>query len=125
VRGGAARVRDNGGMSQTEPSADPAGEETAGVQEATVRRAPRFAAFIVVGALVGFIVTAAVTMQFPADPAVGMIALVAYFSLFGVSAGAALGALLALILDRRSRRRERRVRVEHAVVAPEDAAPAP
>ena len=101
-------------MSQTEPSAatGPAGE----VGEATVRRAPRFAAFIAVGALLGFIVTAAVTMQFPADPAVGMIALVAYFSLFGVSAGAAVGALVALLLDRRSRKRTRRVGVEHAVV---------
>jgi len=91
-------------------------ESDAVVQDATVRRAPRYGAFIAVGGLVGFLVTAIVTMQFPADPKVGMVALVAYFSLFGVSAGVALGALTAILLDRRSFRRTRTVQVERAEV---------
>jgi hypothetical protein len=86
------------------------------LQDATVRRAPRYGAFIAVGALVGFLVTAIVTMQFPADPNVGLIASLAYFSLFGVSAGIALGALMAIVFDRRSLKRTRSVRVEHAEV---------
>lgn len=97
-------------MSETETA--PEGD----LQDATVRRAPKYAAFIVVGALVGFLATAIVTMQFPADPKVGLIASVAYFSLFGVSAGVAIGALIAIILDRRSLKRTRSVRVEHAEV---------
>lgn len=101
-------MRENGAVTDTTTEGD--------VQDATVRRAPRYGAFIAVGALIGFIVTAIVTMQFPADPNVGLIASLAYFSLFGVSAGAALGALIALILDRRSLRRTRTVQVEHAEV---------
>lgn len=101
-------MRENGPVTDTTTEGD--------VQDATVRRAPRYGAFIAVGALVGFIVTAIVTMQFPADPNVGLIASLAYFSLFGVSAGAALGALVAIVLDRRSQKRTRTVQVEHAEV---------
>lgn len=100
-------------MSQIDPQpAAPEGE----VQDATIRRAPKYAAFVVVGGLVGFVVTAIVTMQFPADPNVGLIALVAYFSLFGVSAGIVIGAVIAIVLDRRSLRRARPAKVEHAEV---------
>ena len=105
-------------MSETEPTTEPQPEPE--LQGAVARRAPRFGAFIAVGALVGFLATAIVTMQFPADPKVGLLALVAYFSIFGVSAGAALGALVAILLDRRSLKRTRAVRVEHAEVVPED-----
>ena len=55
-------------------------------------------------------------MQFPADPKIGLVATVAYFSLFGISAGVAIGALIAIVLDRRSHRRTRPVQVEHADV---------
>ena len=99
-------------MSDTEPTVDADGD----LQEVTARRAPKYSAFIVVGALVGFLATAIVTMQFPADPKIGLVATLAYFSLFGVSAGVALGALIAIILDRRSFTRSRPVQVEHADV---------
>lgn len=71
----------------------------------SIRRAPRFSAFIVVGALVGLIGTLIVTSFYPADPAVGFTATFGYFALFGVPIGAVLGALLAIVLDRRATRR--------------------
>ena len=87
--------------------------------EVKVRRAPKFGAFIVVGAGIALIATLAVTAQFPTDPNVGFPALVAYFSLFTVPAGAALGALIALVIDRRSSRRAKTIAAEEeTVVAP-------
>ncbi len=71
----------------------------------SIRRAPRFSAFIVIGALVGLVATLVVTSLYPADPAVGFPATFGYFALFGVPIGAVLGAVVALVLDRRATRR--------------------
>ena len=73
--------------------------QTKQAQSARVRRAPRFGAFIGVGVIVGIVVTVALTTSFPADPAVGMTATVAYMSLFGITAGIVLGAVAALIAE--------------------------
>jgi hypothetical protein len=73
--------------------------------EVSIRRAPRFSAFLVVGALFGLIVTLWLVSLFPADPAVGFGATFGFFVLYGVPAGALLGAILAIILDRRASRR--------------------
>lgn len=87
--------------------------------EVKVRRAPKFGAFIVVGAGIALIATLIVTAQFPADPNVGFAALVAYFSLFTIPAGAAIGAVIALLIDRRSSRRAKTLAAEEeTVVAP-------
>lgn len=88
------------------------------VDEVTIRRAPKFGAFIVVGGAIGAIVTLIVTSRFPADPSVGFGALFAYFALYGVTAGVVLGAVLAIILDRISARRSKTVSVEREVVPP-------
>jgi len=56
------------------------------------------------------------TSLFEVDPAVGFAALLAYFSLFGISIGAALGAILAIVLDRVGRRRAREARAELTTV---------
>lgn len=80
----------------------------AGQEERTtvsIRRAPRFSAFIVVGGLVGLIGTLIVTSLFPADPAVGFSATFGYFALVGVPIGAAIGAFIAIMLDRAATRR--------------------
>jgi hypothetical protein len=82
-------------------TAPDAGEERATV---TIRRAPKFSVFVVVGALTGFLVTLVLTSLFPADPAVGFAASLGYFSLFGVPIGAVLAAVIALIADRRASR---------------------
>jgi len=92
---------------------------------ARVRRAPKIGVFIGVGAIVGIIVTVAVTTSFPADPNVGMWATVAYMSLFGVTAGIVLGAIAALIADRVSRRRAQVVTVERGRVTADAAPTAP
>lgn len=82
-----------------------------------VRRAPKFGAFIVVGAGIALIATLIVTALFPSDPSVGYPALVAYFSLFTIPAGVAIAAVIALVVDRRSSKRARTV-----VAAREDVA---
>jgi uncharacterized membrane protein len=68
--------------------------------------------FIGLGAIVGIILTVSITTAFPADPAVGMWATVAYMSLFGVTGGIVLGAIAGLIADRVSRRHTKLVTVE-------------
>ena len=84
--------------------------------EVSIRRAPRYARFIILGGAIGAIVTLVLTMSQPADPDVGYAALFGYFLLFGVPAGVLLGSLVALLLDVRSRRRARTARAEHTVV---------
>ena len=78
----------------------------------SIRRAPKFSAFMIVGGGLGAIVTFVLTRLFPVDPLVGFWSLFAYFAIFGITAGVLLGALLALILDRRSRKRAGTVIVE-------------
>jgi len=87
--------------------------------EMTVRRAPKFPAFMIVGGGVGAIVTFVLTSLFPSDPSVGFGTLFAYFALFGITAGVLLGALLAVLLDRRATRRARTVSVETETVGPQ------
>jgi hypothetical protein len=80
--------------------------------DVTVRRAPKFPAFIIVGGGFGAIATLILTSLYPADPSVGFGALFAYFALYGVTGGVVLGALLAVILDRVLARRAKRATVE-------------
>lgn len=72
-----------------------------------IRRAPKLAPFVLLGAAVGLIGTLIATSLFPADPTVGFSVLAGYFSLYGVTAGIAVGVLWWLVLDRRSKKRER------------------
>ena len=88
--------------------------------EVTVRRAPKFPAFMVVGGAVGVLVTLILTSLFPVDPSVGFAALFGYFALYGVTIGVVLGAVLAIILDRVSARRAKTVSVETETVTPEE-----
>jgi hypothetical protein len=92
--------------------------------DVTVRRAPKFGAFMVVGGGLALIGTLIATSLFPSDPSVGFIALFAYFSLYTVPIGVALAALIALILDRVSIKRAKTVSAEYeSVEAPAEPAP--
>lgn len=82
-----------------------------GTEKATVRRAPKISAFMIVGGGLGAVATFILTALYPADPTVGFGALFAYFALFGIPAGVVLGGVLALILDRVSVRRSKTVDV--------------
>jgi hypothetical protein len=81
--------------------------------EVTIRRAPRIGVFLIVGAMLGALVTLVLTSLFPPDPAVGFLASYAYFCLYGIPAGVVLGALVALVLDVVATRRARTVTVAH------------
>ena len=89
----------------------------------SIRRAPKVPVFLVLGALLGFIVTLALTASFPTDPKIGFPATFGYFLLYGVPAGVVLGGVVAIILDRISSRRAKSVTVEHVTVDPEPEQP--
>lgn len=109
-----------GAVAPATPAAEPE------LHQVGVRRAPKWSVFIVLGLLVGLLVTIAVTTAFPADPNVGMGMTVFIVGIFGVPAGAALGALAALIADRVSFRRVREVTAERGEVHTEpEPEPAP
>jgi hypothetical protein len=80
---------------------------TTSIEQGTVRvrRAPRFAPFIVLGIVAGAVVALILTLAFPVDPAVGFGGTFGYFVLIGVALGALVGAAVVLVLDAISRRR--------------------
>lgn len=84
--------------------------------EVRIRRAPRIPVFLVLGALLGFIVTLILTASFPTDPVVGFPATLGYFLLYGVPAGVVLGAVIGIILDRVSNRHAKNVIVERILI---------
>jgi hypothetical protein len=90
--------------------------------EVRIRRAPKLGIFLLVGAVLGALVTLILTSLFPADPAIGFAASFGYFLLFGAPAGAVVGAVVGLIIDRVSAARARTVTVEHEVVGDQDVA---
>lgn len=99
--------------------------------EVRVRRAPRVPVILLLGAVVGAIITFIVTATVGhIDPRVGFGPTFGYFCLFGVPAGIVLGALVSLLLDRRSERSARvvaaaRERVESAPESPPESPPQP
>jgi hypothetical protein len=106
--------------------------ETDTLTEVRVRRAPRLPVFLVLGAILGAVVTLIITSTVGhVDPKVGFGATYGYFCVFGVPAGIVVGALIGLVLDRRSQGRARVVAAEREQVdgvpveaAQEPAAPA-
>ncbi len=98
-------MRDNGGVSEPENTAD--------VERVSVRRAPKLGVFLVVGAAFGALVTLILTSLYPADPNVGFAATYAYFLVYGIPLGLLVGGVIGLLLDRRSLKRSREVEVAH------------
>ena len=120
-------------MSTPEPgpapddSLEPFPTATVSEAEVSIRRAPKVPVFLVLGGLIGGIVSAAITSAFPIDEKIGYAATVGYFLLYGIPIGIVLGALLALILDRVSVRRARTIVAERVTVdaLPYDDEPVP
>lgn len=86
-------------------------------REVTVRRAPRYVPFLILGALLGVAVAAFIAFGLSGDQRYDPGSVFGFFLILCGLGGAALGAVAALVLDRRSFRRAR-----HAVV---EAVPGP
>ena len=84
--------------------------------EVTIRRAPKFPVFLILGGALGAIVTLVLTMSQPADLNIGYPTLFGYFLLFGLPAGVVLGALVAILLDVIARRTAKTVTAERTTV---------
>ena len=65
------------------------------------RRTPKFTRFIGTGAVIGFIVGAAVAILGAPAPAYGVNAQLGYFGVLGAALGALIGGVVAVLLDRR------------------------
>ncbi|MFJ5861237.1 hypothetical protein ACIQCM_07430 [Pseudarthrobacter sp. NPDC092439] len=81
-------------------------------REVTVRRAPKYVPFLVLGAVVGIAAAAVVAYALPGSDSFDPGAVFGFFLVMFAGGGAILGAVLALILDRRSLRRQQRAIVE-------------
>ena len=95
-------------------SPEPVPAERRGI---TVRRAPRYVPFLILGALLGVAVAAFLAFGLPGDERYDPGSVFGFFLILCGLGGATLGAIAALVLDRRSLRRAR-----HAVV---EAVPGP
>lgn len=94
---------------------------------ARVRRAPKFAVFLVAGAILGIVVAFILTFAFAgtgeASPNTGVVysqgQVFGFLALICITVGLALGGIVALVLDRRSARHTRQLAIDHEhVVTP-------
>ena len=90
----------------------PSQDHPAERREVTVRRAPKYVPFLILGALVGIAAAAVVAYAVPANPSFDAGAVFGFFLVLFAGGGAILGAVLALVLDRRSVKRQERAVVE-------------
>lgn len=81
-------------------------------REVTVRRAPKYVPFLVLGAVVGILAAAVVAYALPGSESFDPGAVFGFFLVMFAGGGAILGAILALVLDRRSVRKQQRAVVE-------------
>jgi hypothetical protein len=77
----------------------------------SIRRAPKFSVFVVLGALLGVLASLILTASFPIDKTVGFAATFGYFAIYGFVAGILVGSIVALIFDRVLSRRSKSVDV--------------
>ncbi|WP_165063262.1 hypothetical protein [Marisediminicola senii] len=100
------------------PPAPTPGEpaSTVDTRRVTVRRAPKYPRFIIIGAGLAAIITFILTAIYPVDPEVGFGALFGYFALIAVPIGAAIGGLVAVLLDVVATRRAKQFEAEHTTV---------
>jgi len=92
------------GMSSDQPPAER--------REVSVRRAPKYVPFLILGALAGIIAAAVVAYGLPGSASFDSGAVFGFFLVMFAGGGAILGAVVALVLDRRSVKRRERAVVE-------------
>lgn len=81
-------------------------------REITVRRAPKYVPFLILGGLVGVAVAAVTAYGLPGDESFDRGSVFGFFLVMFGAGGAILGAVTALLLDRRSVKRQQRAIVE-------------
>jgi hypothetical protein len=116
AQGGTAQ----GGTAQGGTAQD-GGPERRGI---TVRRAPKFVPFMVLGGVVGIIIAAFVAYGIPGDASFDTGAVFGFFLVAFAAGGVLLGAAVALILDKVSVRRSQGAVVESVPNPTEDDAEA-
>jgi hypothetical protein len=92
--------------------AEPAVEEAPAYREVTVRRAPKFVPFMMLGAILGFLAALVIAYTGPADPTLTRESILGFFTVAFAIPGLMLAALLVLVFDRRSVKRAERARAE-------------
>ena len=99
----------------TSQPVDPSAAATSGPgerRELTVRRAPKFVPFMIVGALLGVVAAGIFTLLSPSTEDFEPSSVFGFFSVLLVLPGLGLGAVAALVIDRQSVRRARTAVVE-------------
>ncbi|MCS5713975.1 hypothetical protein NVV95_05355 [Herbiconiux sp. CPCC 205716] len=93
-------------------SARPTGAPSA-ESSVTVRRAPRYYRFMLVGLVVGVIVALILTFAFPETEQFTQLQVFGFTGIFLAAVFVALGALAAILVDRASSKRARTVAAEY------------
>lgn len=75
-------------------------KETITTEQVTVRRSPKFLAFMIVGIIVGIIVALILTFAFPNESQFTLTQIFGFLLLFTATIGGTLGLVFALIFDR-------------------------
>ena len=86
--------------------------ESPAYREVTVRRAPKFIPFRLVGAVLGFLAALVIAYTGPQDPTLTRESVLGFFTVVLALPGLLLAALLVLVFDRRSIKRAERARAE-------------
>jgi hypothetical protein len=81
-------------------------------RQVTIRRAPKFAPFMGLGALIGFVAALIVAYTGPADPTLTRESVLGFFTVVFAIPGLLIGGLVALLLDRISVRRMKQATAE-------------
>jgi H+/Cl- antiporter ClcA len=100
---------DQQGETPTETAAQATPSETVTSETVRVRRTPRYARFMLVGALVCVVAAFIVTYSFPQGAGYDRNTVFGFMLLVAIAVGVALGALAALIADRIARKQARTV----------------
>lgn len=91
--------------------------ETVSTQEVVVRRSPKYLTFMLVGVMVGIVVSLVLTVAFPNTSDFTLIQIFGYVAVFTCTIGGALGLIFALVLDRVWSKRTTTVLAEHEEVS--------